>query len=102
MSSRRWTDTGLELRRANRALLALTRCNQALTRARDEATLLQEVCRLIVEVGGYRFCWVGFAENDEARTVQPVASAGHEAGYLHAVRVTWADSERGRGPAGTA
>jgi PAS domain S-box-containing protein len=94
--------TTQELRRANRGLLALTRCNQALTRARDEATLLQQVCRLIVEVAGYRLCWVGFAEKDEARTVRPVAQAGYEAGYLQTVRVTWADSERGRGPTGTA
>src|SRR5262245_21051136 len=33
------------LRQINRAHLALTRCNQALTRARDEPTLLNEVCR---------------------------------------------------------
>jgi PAS domain S-box-containing protein len=113
MSSHRLTDTNsapqgslwrtsLELHRANRALLALTRCNQALTRARDEPTLLQEVCRLVVEVGGYRLCWVGFAQEDEARTVRPVAQAGYEAGYLHTARITWADNERGRGPTGTA
>jgi PAS domain S-box-containing protein len=94
--------TTLELRRANRALLALTRCNQALTRARDEATLLQEVCRVIVEVAGYRLCWVGFAEEDLARTIRPVAQAGYEAGYLQTLRVTWADTERGRGPTGMA
>jgi PAS domain S-box-containing protein len=94
--------TSLALRRANRALLALTRCNQALIRARDEPTLLQEVCRLIVEVGGYRLCWVGFAQADEARTVRPVAQAGYEAGYLQAVRISWGDNEQGRGPAGTA
>jgi PAS domain S-box-containing protein len=98
-SSRRNT---LELHKANRALLALTRCNQALTRARDETTLLELICRIIVEVGGYRLCWVGFAEGDEARTVRPVAQAGYEAGYLQTVRITWADSARGRGPTGTA
>ncbi len=90
-----------ELRRISRSNLALTRCSQALTRAGDEPTLLQEVCRLIVEVAGYRLCWVGYAEHDEARTVRPVAQAGYEAGYLRTARVTWADSERGRGPVGT-
>jgi GAF domain-containing protein len=91
-----------QLRRANRALLALRRCSQARVRTRDEAALLQEVCRIIVEVAGYRLCWVGYAEQDEARTVRPVAQAGYEAGYLQTVRVTWADTERGRGPTGTA
>jgi PAS domain S-box-containing protein len=94
--------TTLELRRANRALLALTRCNQALTRAQEESTLLEEVCRLVVEVAGYRLCWVGSAVEDEARTVRPVAQAGYEAGYLQTTRITWADSARGRGPTGTA
>jgi signal transduction histidine kinase len=90
------------LRRLNRAYRALHRCSQALVRAREESALLRQVCRLIVEVGGYRLCWVGYAEPDEARTVRPVAQAGYEDGYLETVNVTWADTERGRGPAGAA
>lgn len=46
--------------------------------------------------------WVGFAEEDENKTVQPVAQAGFENGYLQTVNITWADTERGRGPTGTA
>jgi diguanylate cyclase (GGDEF)-like protein len=46
--------------------------------------------------------WVGFAEHDEARTVRPIAQFGYEAGYLDSVNITWADTERGRGPTGTA
>jgi signal transduction histidine kinase len=91
-----------QLRRVNRAHLALRRCNQALVRAHKEDALLHEICHIIVEAAGYRLCWVGYAQDDEARTVRPVAQAGYEAGYLQTVRVTWSDSERGRGPAGTA
>jgi signal transduction histidine kinase len=90
------------LRRLHRAYRALHRCNRALVRAREESALLRQVCRLIVEVGGYRLCWAGYAERDEARTVRPVAQAGYEDGYLETVNVTWADTERGRGPAGAA
>jgi signal transduction histidine kinase len=85
--------------RANRAL---SRCNRALVRARDEATFLQEMCRAVVETAGYRLCWVGYAEADSDRSVRPVAQAGYEGGYLETARVTWADTERGRGPTGTA
>jgi GAF domain-containing protein len=46
--------------------------------------------------------WVGYAENDDAKTVRPVAWAGVEDGYLKQVKVTWADTERGRGPGGRA
>jgi PAS domain S-box-containing protein len=91
-----------ELRRINQALHTLRSCNQALIRATDEAHLLGEICRVIVEQGGYRMAWVGFAENDAARTVRPVASAGYEAGYLETLHITWADEPRGRGPTGTA
>src|SRR5262249_48106100 len=56
------------LRRANRAMRAISCCNQALIRATDEGDLLREVCRIIVEVAGYRLCWVGYTEHDEAKT----------------------------------
>jgi CheY-like chemotaxis protein len=91
-----------ELASVNRVLLAVTECIQALIRSKDEATLLRDVCRIIVEVGGYRFAWVGYAEQDENKSVWPVAHAGLEEGYLETVQITWADTERGRGPAGTA
>ena len=45
--------------------------------------------------------WVGYAENDEAKTVRPVAAVGFEDGYLERAAITWADEERGRGPTGT-
>src|SRR5262245_47528708 len=79
-----------QLRRVSRAHLALRHCNQALIKVREERALLEEICRIVVEVAGYRLCWVGYAEKDEARTVRPVGQAGYEAGYLQTVRVTWA------------
>jgi PAS domain S-box-containing protein len=91
-----------ELRRANRAMRMISLCNQEMVRATDEAALLQTICQIIIEHGGYRMVWVGFAEQDEARSVRPVAQAGFEKGYLDTVNITWADAERGRGPTGTA
>ena len=91
------------LRRLNRELRALSNCNQALLRATDEQTLLQEVCRILCEEAGYRPVWVSFAEHDEAKSVRPVAWAGTDEAYLAIAKITWAeDSERGRGPTGTA
>jgi PAS domain S-box-containing protein len=91
-----------DLRRMNRTLRMLTECNEAVVRASDEPELLQAICRLAVETGGYRMAWVGFAEMDPARTVRPVARAGVEQGYLETAKVTWDESEHGRGPTGTA
>jgi PAS domain S-box-containing protein len=91
-----------ELRQVNRALRTISECNQALIHAADESQLLQKVCDIVVKVGGYRMAWVGYAEYDEGRTVRPVAHAGYEEGYLDTLNLTWADTERGRGPTGTA
>ncbi len=87
---------------AERALRARSELNCALVRPSDERTLLQEACRIAVEVAGYRLAWVGYARDDPDRTVRPMASAGRDAGYLKAAAITWADEPRGRGPAGTA
>jgi PAS domain S-box-containing protein len=70
------------LHKTSRALKVLGSCNSALVRATEESELLREVCRVIVEVGGYRLAWVGFAEQDEEKSVRPVAQAGYEQGYL--------------------
>jgi formate hydrogenlyase transcriptional activator len=90
------------LSRLNRELRAISNCNQTLLRATDEQTLLKEICRIVCEEAGYRLAWVGYAEHDEAKSVRPVAWTGAEEGYLASADITWADTDRGRGPTGTA
>ena len=90
------------LRRLNRELRAISNCNQILMRAEDEQILLNDICHIVCDEAGYCMAWVGYAENDEAKTVRPVAWAGREDGYLAVANITWADTERGRGPAGVA
>ncbi len=90
------------LRRLNRELRAISNCNQVLMRAVDEQTLLNDICRIVCDMAGYRMAWVGCAEHDDAQTVRPVAWAGTEEGYLASANITWSDTERGRGPTGTA
>jgi PAS domain S-box-containing protein len=90
------------LGKANRAYRVLSDSNQTIVRATDESELLDRVCNILAEVGGYCLAWVGFAEQDEGRRVRPVAQAGYEEGYLDALDLVWSDTERGRGPTGTA
>ncbi len=91
-----------DLSRLNRALRLLSDCNMALVHADDEYRLLNEICRLCVDRGGYLLAWVGYAEHDAARSVRPIAQYGFETGYLDGIDITWSDSERGQGPTGTA
>lgn len=91
-----------ELQRVLRALRTLRASNRALLRAEEESALFAEFCRIAVEEGGYRLAWVSRAEDDAARTVRPLASAGADDGYLDAVSISWADTPLGQGPTGTA
>jgi PAS domain S-box-containing protein len=101
IAERKWAEEALH--RLNRELQALSDCNQTLLRAADERTLLDEICRIICDVAGYRLAWVGYAEHDDAKTVRPVAWAGFDSMYVASAQLSWADdTERGRGPAGKA
>jgi putative nucleotidyltransferase with HDIG domain len=85
--------------RANRALHTLSAVNRELVRATDEQQLLNAVCRVVVEQGGFRMAAVGYAEDDEVRTLTPVAWAGVVDGYFNVQDFqTWADNPYGQKP----
>jgi diguanylate cyclase (GGDEF)-like protein/PAS domain S-box-containing protein len=90
------------LQRLNRELRAISECNQILVRAEDEQNLLDSICRIVCEEAGYRMAWVGYAEDDEARSLRPVSWAGYDEGYLEAYPFSWADEPFGQGPSGRA
>lgn len=90
------------LQRLNRELRAISNCNQVVVRAADEKTLLNDICRIVCDEAGYRMAWVGYAESNADKTILPVAWAGAEDGYLADIDITWDDTDRGRGPSGTA
>jgi signal transduction histidine kinase len=91
-----------ELVQTSRMFRMVSACNETVVRATDEADLMTEICKIAVDIGGYRMAWVGFADDDAERNVRPVAATGFEAGYLGQAKISWADNERGRGPTGTA
>jgi len=57
----------VELVRANRALKTLSAGNMALVRASGEEDLLNDVCNILVEVGGYQLAWTGFFNNEDGK-----------------------------------
>ncbi len=90
------------LLRLNRELIASRECARATLWATSEERLLRDICRIVCNSGGYLMAWIGLVERDESKAVRPVAWSGVEDGYLSSANITWADSERGRGPTGTA
>lgn len=85
-----------------RTITLQSKSGSALVHAKSEQELLNEICQLAVESGGYLMAWVGFAEFDAAKTVRPVAQSGYEEGYLDHINISWAENESGLGPTGTA
>ena len=91
------------LQRSNRFLRTLSRCNETLVHATDEFQLLSDMCRVVVETGGFPMAWVGYVEHDSAQSIRPVAQFGERAAqFVAALDLTWADSNRGQGPIGRA
>ncbi len=90
------------LYRANRASLTILQCDKIVETAKNEQTLLDRLCEVIVYSCGYKLCWIGFIDDNPAKTVKPVASVGFEDGYLDKVVITWDNSPTGSGPTGIA
>jgi len=90
-----------ELRASNRTLRVLSDCNQALVHATSAAQLMESMCQILVDVGGFALAWIGMAEEGAARRVRPVAAKG-EIAFLEGIEITWADTDAGAGPTGRA
>ena len=76
--------------------------NRILLHADDEAGLMSDVCRVCIEIGGYKLAWVGYAQDDDDQSVQPVAIAGAPLDYVLKAKISWGDRPHGHGTTGTA
>ena len=101
-ASSRGSDESTKVNHIDRVLRTLRAGHRAVVDARNEDALLRDVCRVVVEEGGYLMAWVGYAEHDEQKSIRPMAYAGHEDGLFAVSRFSWADDERGHTAAGTA
>lgn len=90
------------LEKIKKVYSALEKSSQAVMKACDEQQLLKEVCQIIVDDCGFPLVWIGYANDDESKSITCVASAGFDMDYISTLQVSWGDNERGRGPAGIA
>jgi PAS domain S-box-containing protein len=84
----------LALFNLNRNLKAINYCNQALLRAVDEDSLLNEICRIICAEAGYLIAWVGYAEFDKNKTLTLAAHSGSEFNMFFNHKITWSENEK--------
>ena len=86
-----------ELRRINRLLRTLSECNQALVRAKDENQLLQEMCNILANTGGYPLAWIGVVDT-QSKGLRPIAIRGELSEVFqqmseHAPQEGWQDQD---------
>lgn len=74
-----------------RARRTISASNQALIHAVSEEGLLQEVCRIAVEEGGYRLAWAAYKDNDAACSLRPAGAAGIALTELAQWPLTWSE-----------
>lgn len=94
-------ESNMRLTRADRINKLLTATDDIIIHAIDETSLYDEVCRAIVEVGGFRMCWIGMIDSAD-ESVLPVAMAGAVEGYFDEINVSVRDIPEGQGQTGTA
>ncbi|MET0858062.1 MAG: GGDEF domain-containing protein [Telluria sp.] len=91
-----------EFERVSRALSTLGAGNRTLLRATDELQLLRDMCRVIVDTGGYRMALVAYAQHDDAKSIRVMVGAGVDIRTFDSVNFTWSDSKEGQTVTGTA
>jgi len=94
--------TEQELIRAKRALKTLSSCHRAMIRSMNKEDLLQDICRIIVEQGGYSMAWVGLAADDKKKGIKVLAKSGNYDGYFENIDLNWSKGRDGHCPEGSA
>jgi PAS domain S-box-containing protein len=75
----------VKVARLNRLYLVLSRISEAIVRIHDRRTLMEEVCKIAVEEGGFIRAWIGF-EDPETRKVTAMVASGTLDGFFADVR----------------
>ncbi len=70
----------MRLRKTNRALRMLSKCNEIVVRALDEQTLTENICNAIIAVGEYHFVQISLVDQKNCTSIRSIAAAGLERG----------------------
>jgi len=89
--------TEARLARLTRARRVMAECNHVLIHADDEARMLESMCRIVVESGGYTMAWVGYPTGDDRQAIRAVAHAGFRGDTPMSAPVAWSADGRYQG-----
>lgn len=89
-------------RRQTQLYAALSQCNQAIVRSKNQAELFPKICHDAVIFGGMKMAWIGLVD-EQTNLLVPVASYGVGTEYLDLLEISVdANDISSHGPSGTA
>ncbi|MDX1695033.1 MAG: EAL domain-containing protein [Ketobacteraceae bacterium] len=83
--------------RLNQIYSVLSETNKIVANSQTRTDLFESICRIAVDIGGFRMAWIGINHGTQ---IIPVAHYGDDEGYLKEIRVTTDDAASARGPVG--
>lgn len=91
-----------EIDRLNRMYFVISQVNQTIVRMQSQAGLFADICRVLVEFGGFKIAWIGWLDEAD-QLIKPVAVAGDEHGYVPGIKISVDPAApESHGPSGTA
>jgi signal transduction histidine kinase len=79
----------------------LSMVNETIVRAREPEWLFRQTCRIMMDEGDFRLCWIGRVDR-EAGVVRAAAQFDPVEDYPQNITLSLADVPEGRGPTGVA
>jgi PAS domain-containing protein/ActR/RegA family two-component response regulator len=92
----KFRETERKITRLNRVYSVLTRVSDATVRFHTRMQLMQEVCKIAVQEGGYSMAWTGF-EDPETHKIKGVVASGAVDDFFVNVRMSSEDITTGQG-----
>lgn len=86
-----------ELTRSNRFYATVNKVSQAVSRSKSKTALFEQVCRVLVESGGFDLAWIGWYD-PEAERIAPAAIWGGDMASLEPIPIKSEDRSAEAGP----
>ncbi len=74
------------LERESRLFAVLSQINQCIIQSKTQDELFSRVCKIFIETGKFKFCWIGFVDESKQEII-PQASHGEDLEYLKRVNL---------------
>lgn len=87
------------LDKANRALTVLSTTNHILVHSEAEENLLKNICKNIVEKGGYLGAWIGYPEYNSEKSIKVASQYGLGPVRMEEFKLTWDKKDKRPYPA---